>query len=202
MGNFTVNLDEQCHVQSIVQDDKTLEVNAQFYKYTSVDGGAYLFKPDSNATNVTDIELMSCKVYVGEVAAVAFAEWNRSSSASQDPYRQRLYIGLYSDSLKWQFEVSPTPGEELFLRLEGETFRDEPWFHTFNSGDLRKRLHKTTNNVDTAGMNYYPIAGALVAGQLAEALTIVPEFSTGAGFPNQEGSIDVHLHRNMMKDDR
>jgi hypothetical protein len=200
-GSFTVDLDEHCHVKSLVQNGRRLEVNARFYKYTSTDGGAYVFMPDSTGYNVTDIELTSCKVYEGEVAAVAFAEWKRSSSTSEEPYRQRLLIGLYSDSLQWQFEVSPTPGQELFLRMEGETFKDEPWFHTFNSGDLRKRLHKKANNVYVAGMNYYPIAGALVAGKLTEALTIVPQFPTGAGFPTKERNIDLHLHRNMMKDE-
>jgi hypothetical protein len=201
MGNFTVDLDKDCNVKRMVQDGEEVEINARFVKYTSTKGGTYIFKPNTFGETLTDIELTTCKVYQGPVAAVAFAEWRRSSSTSNEPYRQRLIVGPHSDALKWQFEVSPSPGEDLFLRLEGEDFKGEPWFHTFNSGDLRRRLYKANAESYTVGMNYYPLPGALVAGSLPKALTIVPEFPTGAGFPTKERNIDLHLHRNIQQDE-
>jgi hypothetical protein len=198
MGSIRVDLDNTCNVSQIVQDREHFEVKTRFYKYLSYRGGTYTFNP-YEGDYVTDIELLTCKLYQGELAAVAFAEWRRSSSVLKEPYRQRLIVG--QDSLKWQLEVSPTLGEELFLRLEGAFYKTKPKFHTFSSGDLRQRVYRANSDIRHAGMNYYPIPGALVVGELTAALTFVPEFPTGAGLPAAEDSLDIHLHRNMKQDD-
>mmetsp|Transcript_23121 Transcript_23121/g.41264 ORF Transcript_23121/g.41264 Transcript_23121/m.41264 type:complete len:1044 (+) Transcript_23121:18-3149(+) len=201
-GAFEVTLEDNCYVKTITQGDLELELNAKFFKYGSYRGGAYLFAPSSDGEDVEGIILQKCSVYNGDIASVSFAKWKRSGSLSKEPYTQRLVIGQVSDSVEWQLYVSPGFNEELFLRFDSDSFKDHPsWFHTFNSGDLRRRLHRKKFDSTVAGMNYYPIPGALILGKFASALTLVTETPTGAGLPYKDRVVDIHLHRNMQQDD-
>lgn len=201
IGEITLELNSDCFVKEISQKDERVELNSRFFKYNSLRGGAYIFSPSNDGNYVDDINLTSCKVYNGKLASVSFAEWNRKSSTKQVPYTQRLVIGEQSDSVEWAVQVSPSRNEELFMRFDSQSFDETPWFHTFNSGDLRNRIHRNKSDYSVTGMNYYPLPGALVLGKLSSALTLVPEFPTGAGLPNKNRIVDVHLHRNMQQDD-
>ncbi|XP_047434607.1 lysosomal alpha-mannosidase [Mugil cephalus] len=196
---------------SNLETKQSINLSQNFYWYNASDGnnvlsiqpsGAYIFRPNSSTPFIISRTAKTKTVQNSVVQEVRqwFSPW-----VSQ-------VVRLYADSraLELEWTVGPVPikdglGKEVITRLDTD-IKTSGFFYTDSNGrevlqrkkDFRPTWH--LQQTEPIAGNYFPINSRAFIKDDANQLTVVTDRSQGGG-SIQNGSLEIMLHRRLLKDD-
>lgn len=189
----------------------TTVLSQEFYWYNGSVGtdaskqpsGAYIFRPNSSQPILISKEI-NVEVFKGTV--VQEVRQVISPFISQVV---RLYAG--QRQAEFEYTVGPIPigdkwGKEIITRFDTDIKSNELFYTDANGREMqeRKRNYRPTwklNNTEPVAENYYPVNSRMLIRDSEKQLTILTDRSLG-GSSMKDGSMEVMLHRRLLKDDK
>nr|XP_051691757.1 lysosomal alpha-mannosidase [Oryctolagus cuniculus] len=195
-----------------VTDQKLmLPVNQTFFWYNANTGvlqndqpsGAYIFSPDGMQPLPVN---SSAQIRLLKTPLVQEVHQNFSAWCSQVV---RLYCGQRHLELEWT--VGPIPvddkwGKEVISRFD-TPLDTKGYFYTDSNGReilKRRRNYRPTWNLtqtEPVAGNYYPVNTRIYITDGKKQLTVLTDRCQG-GSSLQDGSLELMVHRRLLKDDR
>lgn len=166
-------------IKSITKDNKTWNLNQQFWTYPMGKGGFYIFSPNSEG-NPTQMESHSFTIFSGDIVQVAEAVWKTKNTENDFSTFSQKVVLFDSSRLKVDIKVFALSGEEILVRFTNPDIKDNPFLFTGNSADIRVRKFEPFDKT-TMGKNFYPIPGGMAAKADDCYLKVFGEFSVGVG---------------------
>ncbi|XP_023670401.1 lysosomal alpha-mannosidase [Paramormyrops kingsleyae] len=193
-----------------LETKQKVQLKQNFYWYNASVGnsdssqpsGAYIFRPNSSTLLPVN---SAAKIQAVQNSVVQEVQQQFSPWVSQ-------VVRLYRDSrhLELEWTVGPIPvgdfsGKEVITRLD-TTISSSGLFYTDSNGrEMLERLKDYRPTWDlkqsepVAG-NYYPINSRIYIKDKENQLTVVTDRSQGAS-SLQAGSLEIMLHRRLLRDD-
>ena len=191
---------------------ESISLDQQFFWYNGSSGnadsrqtsGAYIFRPNSS----TPLTLTK-----GNKAVISTSKGPLVQEVRQvfSPYVSqvvRLYTG--QPYAEFEYTVGPIPiddqlGKEIISRFDTDIKSDGLFYTDANGREIqeRKRNYRPTwtlNNTEPVAENYYPINSRVYICDDKHQLNILTDRSLG-GSSMKDGSIEVMVHRRLLKDD-
>ena len=168
------------------------------YRDNGQHSGAYIFRPDGNLTEYSQIEEMSIKKgsQVIEVTIV------RGSLVT----RLRFYNDKeIHETIEIDTRLGPIPvdsdGKEVVIKVSNTRINNQGVFYTDANGlEMQKRTFN--QNVDHLGGNYYPVTSAIYIedSKAGGRVTLMNDRSQG-GSSLEDGSLELMINRRILADD-
>ncbi|KAJ8283245.1 hypothetical protein COCON_G00020950 [Conger conger] len=195
---------------SNLETKQTVQLKQNFYWYNASVGnvesiqtsGAYIFRPNSSTPVPVSLSAKT-QTLNGEVVQEVYQQFG--------PWVSQV-LRLYGDSreLEMEWSVGPIPvqdgfGKEIITRLD-TSINSSGLFYTDSNGrevlERRRDFRPTWDLKQTEPVagNYYPINSRIFIKDGEQQLTVVTDRSQG-GSSIQDGSLEIMLHRRLLRDD-
>lgn len=199
-------------LSKIVNDQVEIDLVGEwgYYKSWAKDdsqkSGAYIFRPDAPDAELQRIEPVPSKIFVVETDLVTEVHLSFEGSWVHQivkVYKDKAYIDI-------EYTIGPIPvddgiGKEV-VHLMRSSISSNGTFYTDSNGRKflkRERSRRQTWNMkefEPVAGNYYPVNAAIFIEDNSSAMAICTDRTQG-GSSLQDGTIELMVHRRLVKDD-
>ncbi|EFA08767.1 lysosomal alpha-mannosidase [Tribolium castaneum] len=207
-------------LKTVTMNGLTLEITQQFFYYKGFNGdnkgdenrasGAYIFRPKENEATV-----VSDSVTVTSISGSLVDEVRQQVN---DWVTQiiRVYKGANNNYIEFDWLIGPIEvdkdngiGREIISRFTIKNFDNSETFFTDSNGRelIKRQLNKRSDyeydpTLEPVSSNYYPVTSKIVIRDEAKKLEVaVLNDRAQGGSSLKNGTIELMLHRRLLKDD-
>ncbi|KAI5636838.1 alpha mannosidase middle domain-containing protein [Phthorimaea operculella] len=188
-------------LKSLANDDDVALKNVKFGYYPTTYSGAYIFRPDNSTPE--EIQGDFTQGPKGDVVQELRMTSDENVFSSLRVYEDLGYIE--NDWVVGPINITKDLGKEIIVRYETSILNNGEFYTDSNGRQMLKRKlgFRPQWNVTLAepvAGNYYPIVNKISIQNDRQKVSVITDRSEG-GSSLEEGSIEVMLHRRLVKDD-
>ena len=190
----------------------SIDVDQQFFWYNASVGnkesrqtsGAYIFRPNSS----TPLSINKGNIAKAEVVKGPIDQEVRQSYSPWVSQTVRLLTG--APYAEFEYTVGPIPindglGKEIITRFDTKIKSNKKFYTDANGREIKERTrdYRATwplKITEPVSENYYPVNSRIYLKDASTQLTVMPDRSHG-GSSIKDGSLEVMLHRRLLRDD-